>query len=169
MGVTATLVLGRDGSTSFEGSSGAISTTDDRLQFLARRRGVNCILVGGESARQEPYTTSPVALVIVSRSRPKILDKNPLAHWWDLPPAQSLKKAINEFGSEILLEGGANFLRTFLELSLVDVLELSVTDFTGGDGKISIEGLLNNFADVKESKSGTTTFFHCTNPVNQRK
>ena len=61
-------MVGRDGSTSKENSSNGVSSDADRKAFLARRRKVDCILIGGNTARHEPYKQSPVPLVILSRS-----------------------------------------------------------------------------------------------------
>jgi len=68
MSIVASLVVGRDGSTSKDKSSNGVSSDADRKAFLARRRKVDCILIGGNTARHEPYKQSPVPLVIVSRS-----------------------------------------------------------------------------------------------------
>lgn len=68
MSVVATLVVGSDGSTSKESRSAGISSPEDRQAFLKRRREVDVIIVGGNTARHEPYNRTPVPLVVISRS-----------------------------------------------------------------------------------------------------
>ena len=68
MSVVATLVVGSDGSTSKESRSAGISSPEDRKAFLQRRREVDVIIVGGNTARHEPYNRTPVPLVVISRS-----------------------------------------------------------------------------------------------------
>jgi riboflavin biosynthesis pyrimidine reductase len=63
--IIATLVVGSDGSTSKDGSSRGVSSSADRSRFLERRRSVDAILIGGNTARNEPYRKTPVPVVVV--------------------------------------------------------------------------------------------------------
>lgn len=86
MTVTVTLVVGSDGSTTKDGSSAGVTTAADRSEFLARRRTADCILIGGNTARTEPYHRTPVPVVVISRSLINPLADNRLAHCWNLSP-----------------------------------------------------------------------------------
>jgi riboflavin biosynthesis pyrimidine reductase len=63
--VIATLVVGSDGSTAKDGSSRGVTSTLDRARFLERRRHVDAILIGGNTARCEPYRKTPVPVVVI--------------------------------------------------------------------------------------------------------
>jgi len=64
--IVATLVVGSDGSTSKESRSAGVSSDADRQVFLQRRREVDCIIIGGNTARHEPYNPTPVPLIVIS-------------------------------------------------------------------------------------------------------
>ena len=95
-------------------------------------------------------------LVVVSRqAHPKL----PAAHVWDLDPKDALTRARQEFGENILIEGGASFISYLLEQNLVDVLELSVTNSTGGADIFDYEKFLSLAHSVNEKVVSDTTFY----------
>ena len=110
MAVTVTLVVGRDGSTSKNGNSAGVSNTADRTAFLTRRRQADCILIGGATARVEPYHRTPVPVVVISRSLINPLADNRLAHCWNLSPTKALDRAIETFGPNIHIEAGISIV-----------------------------------------------------------
>jgi riboflavin biosynthesis pyrimidine reductase len=154
--IVATIVVGADGSSTIKGSSTEVTSAADRATFLQRRRLVDCIIIGGNTARNEPYSKTPVPLVVVSRqAHPKL----PAAHVWDLDPKDALTKALQEFGENILIEGGASFISNLLEQNLVDVLELSVTHATGGADIFDYERFLSLAHSVNKKVVSDTTFY----------
>ena len=66
--ISLSLVLGADGSLTKNGSSRALSSAGDRQRFLALRRECGAIVIGGETARAEPYERTPAPLIILSRT-----------------------------------------------------------------------------------------------------
>ena len=156
MSIVATIVVGADGSSTISGSSSEVTSTADRATFLQRRRLVDCIIIGGNTARNEPYSKTPVPLVVVSRQAHPNL---PAAHVWDLDPKDALTKALQEFGENILIEGGASFISNLLEQNLVDVLELSVTHATGGADIFDYKKFLSLAHSVNEKVVSDTTFY----------
>lgn len=156
MSIVATIVVGADGSSTISGSSSEVTSTADRATFLQRRRLVDCIIIGGNTARNEPYSKTPVPLVVVSRQAHPNL---PAAHVWDLDPKDALTKALQEFGENILIEGGASFISYLLEQNLVDVLELSVTHATGGADIFDYEKFLSLADRVIKKIVSNTTFY----------
>ncbi len=156
MSIVATIVVGADGSSTINGSSSEVTSTADRATFLQRRRLVDCIIIGGNTARNEPYSKTPVPLVVVSKQEHPQL---PAAHVWDLDPKDALKKARHEFGENILIEGGASFISYVLEQNLVDVLELSVTNSTGGADIFDYKKFLSLAHSVTEKVVSDTTFY----------
>ncbi len=156
MSIVATIVVGADGSSTINGSSTEVTSAADRATFLQRRRLVDCIIIGGNTARNEPYSKTPVPLVVVSKQEHPQL---PSANVWDLDPKDALKKARHEFGENILIEGGASFISYVLEQNLVDVLELSVTNSTGGADIFDYKKFLSLAHSVTEKVVSDTTFY----------
>ena len=163
MSTVASLVVGRDGSTSKDESSNGVSSDADRKAFLTRRRKVDCILVGGNTARHEPYKQTPVPLVIISRSHINPVAGNDLSHLWNMSPAQALAKAKEKFGERILIEAGISIIIELIDQGLIDQLDLSVTPITGGDEPIDWQELLNRFAHTNLTSIDGTDFYVATN------
>ena len=158
MTVTVTLVVGADGSTSKNGNSAGVSSAADRSAFLARRRTADCILIGGNTARTEPYHRTPVPVVVLSKSLVNPLTDNRLAHCWNLSPVKAIERAKTTFGPQIHVEAGASIIRELLSADLVNALELSITEVTGGDDAIDIAELLSHFSDQSEKVISGTRF-----------
>jgi riboflavin biosynthesis pyrimidine reductase len=161
--IVATLVVGSDGSTSRESRSAGVSSAADRQVFLQRRRQVDCIIVGGNTARHEPYNRTPVPLVVISRSLVNPVQGNHLALLWNCSPMQAVEKARAQFGEKILIEGGITMINELIEYAIIDQLELSVTPATGGDERIDWKVLLAKFAHCTSREVEGTTFFSAHN------
>lgn len=158
MTVTVTLVVGADGSTSKNGNSAGVSNKADRTAFLARRRTADCILIGGATARVEPYHRTPVPVVVVSRSLINPLADNRLAHCWNLSPEKAVERAEKTFGPNIHIEAGISIVNELIEHNRVDQIELSVTEVTGGEDLVDIEKLLSHFPNRTENTIEGTRF-----------
>ena len=146
MPVIASLVVGSDGSTSKDGRSAGVSSAADRRAFLARRRSADALLIGGNTARNEPYQKTPVPVVVVSKSMLNPLANNRLAHWWNCDPIEALARAQRLFGETIVIESGASIIEELIDAKQVDRLELSVTQVMGGEDLIDFKKLLSKFA-----------------------
>ena len=158
MSVFASLVVGADGSTSANGSSSGISTGADRTTFLVRRRNADFILIGGQTARTEPYHRTPVPVVVASRSMINALADNRLAHWWNLPPVSALEKGVKKFGPNVLVEAGPQLINELIQARVLDGIYLSITSVTDGENLIDIEALLSNFTSVQRDEIQGTLF-----------
>lgn len=163
MSIVATLVVGADGSTSKESRSAGVSSPQDRKQFLQRRREVDCIIVGGNTARNEPYNRTPVPLVVISRSLVNPVQGNHLALFWNCSPVQAVEKARRLFGDKILIEGGITMINELIDNKVIDRLELSVTHATGGEERIDWKVLLNRFKNCESREVEGTTFYTASN------
>ena len=158
MSVFASLVVGADGSTSKDGSSSGISSGADRTTFLARRRNADFILIGGQTARTEPYHRTPVPVVVASHSMINVLADNRLAHWWNLSPVSALEKGRKKFGPNILVEAGPRLMNELIQAKVLDGIYLSITSVTDGDDLINVEDLLSNFTSVQRDEIQGTLF-----------
>jgi riboflavin biosynthesis pyrimidine reductase len=163
MAVFATLVTGVDGSTTKNGSSREITSGADRSEFLARRRDADFILIGGKTARSEPYHLTPVPVVVASRSMVNALADNRTAYWWNASPTQALEKGIKKFGSNVLVEAGATFIFELIKDGALDGIYLSVSPVSGGEAKIDYQELLDKFQDVTHRKVDGTQFYQAQN------
>jgi riboflavin biosynthesis pyrimidine reductase len=158
MTVTVTLVTGSDGSTSKGGNSAGVSSAADRTAFLARRRAADCILIGGNTARTEPYQRTPVPVIVISKSLINPLANNRLAHCWNLTPVKALDRAIKTFGPNVHVEAGASIIDELLSAGRVDALELSITEVSGGEDKVDLAKLLSYFSQQSEKIADGTRF-----------
>jgi riboflavin biosynthesis pyrimidine reductase len=161
--IVATLVVGADGSTSKESRSAGVSSASDRQVFLQRRREVDCIIIGGNTARHEPYNRTPVPLVVVSRSLVNPVQGNHLALLWNCSPVQAVEKARAQFGPTILIEGGISLINDLIEHNVLERIELSVTPATGGDNRIDWKELLTRFKNCQSREVDGTTFYSAWN------
>lgn len=158
MATIATLVLGQDGSSTYAGNSLGLSTDADRARFLTRRRSADCILTGGKTARLEGYGSTPVPLVILSRSEEIIRPENPLAKQWNRSIADAITEICSQFGDAIMIEGGVNFLKAAMDAGVVDQIEISITPITGGENKFKWKSLPHDFKVTKEEELIDTKF-----------
>ncbi len=158
MTVTVTLVTGSDGSTSKGGNSAGVSSAADRTSFLARRRAADCILIGGNTARTEPYQRTHVPVIVISRSLINPLTNNRLAHCWNLTPVKGLDRAIKTFGPNVHVEAGASIIDELLSAGRIDALELSITQVSDGEDKIDLAQLLTYFSQHTEKTVDGTRF-----------
>ena len=163
MPVIASLVVGSDGSTSKDGRSAGVSSAADRRAFLARRRSADALLIGGNTARNEPYQKTPVPVVIVSKSMLNPLSNNRLAHWWNCDPVEALERAQRLFGETIVIESGVSIIEELVAAKKVDRLELSVTAVTDGEDHVDFQKLLSKFAKVTERAEEDTIFYTASN------
>ena len=163
MGIAASLVVGVDGSTTKFGSSRGVSSNADRTVFLNRRRGYDAILIGGHTARTEPYSFSPVPLIVISRSTVNPLPENPNVHLWNTTPAQAISRARKGFGERILIEAGVGMVKELLDEKLIDEFFLTVTPEVDGENTIVWKEILNKFTHSEKSEIDATLFFHAYN------
>ena len=163
MSVVATLVVGQDGSTSLNGRSAGVSSAKDRQTFLQRRREVDVIIIGGNTARVEPYNKTPVPLIVISRSLVNPVQGNHLALFWNCSPVDAVSKARRLFGEKILIEGGISMINELIEHKMIDQLELSVTPVTGGENQIDWKELLAKFEHFSSTEVEDTVFYTANN------
>lgn len=160
MRVLANLVLGSDGSTTLDGSSKSLSSTEDRKRFHELRAQASVILIGGNTARTEPYAKTPVPLVVISRSGdiPENVRENPKAQVWELDPISAIDKASEEFGECVLVEGGINLIQELLIANKIDELYLTLSSRSGGENVYDLSALTREFTVESSEKLAGETF-----------
>lgn len=158
MAVIATLVVGADGSTVKGANSQGVTSGADRALFLERRKSADCIIIGGNTARTEPYLHTPVPVIVISHGAKNPLAGNPLSHCWNLSPLAALDKAIAIFGARVHIEAGISIIAELISQNRIDELELSITTVIGGEKRVNIDSLLQAFTKFDENIVDGTRF-----------
>ncbi len=160
MSVRANLVLGSDGSTSLDGTSKSLSSAEDRKRFHELRAQSSVILIGGNTARSEPYAQTPVPLVVITRSGeiPDSVRANPKTHVWELDPISAVEKARKEFGGSLLVEGGIRLVQELLLANQIDELFLTLSKVSGGENVYDLSALTREFTVESSEKIDGETF-----------
>jgi len=161
--VTANLIVGKDGSTSKSGSSTPLSTQEDRDRFNALRLKNDLILIGGNTARREPYKRTPIPLYILTHTKVRLQPKNQLAKQFSLSAKEMIAEIGNKFesgkeGINLLVEAGPSLLTQMISDSLIDQLYLTVNLDLTGDNQISISDLTSSFELVESEIVGSCEF-----------
>ena len=163
MWIRANLVLGAAGQSTFEGSSKALSSRFDRARFHAIREDAQVILIGGNTARTEPYGKTPVRLILLSRSGevPSTVSANPSVEIWALSPAQAIAKLRNEGVQRILIEAGASIVAELSSQHLLDGIYLTQTNFDKGENAVDIEEITKNMEikSVEDSEGESFIYY----------
>ncbi len=158
--VAANLIVGRDGSTSLGGSSAGLSFPADRLRFHQLRQEFGAILIGGNTARHEPYEKTPVPLVVLTHgSLPTRLEGNQSAVAWDLPLASAVERATTEFG-DLLFESGPTLLEQAIAEGLIQELFLTISEKVGGEGGIHLQDLTLGALEISKVAVAGGQFLH---------
>lgn len=144
MSVRANLVIGADGSTSAGGTSKNLSSPEDRRRFHDLRVGADFIFIGGNTARNEPYESTPIPLVVASRFKAiEKISNNPLAEVSNETPIKALTTAIKKFGPNVIVEGGPNLLLEIIKQ--IEELYITISNRTGDGQVVSFDGLTRDF------------------------
>jgi riboflavin biosynthesis pyrimidine reductase len=130
---------------------------------LDRRRQVDVIIIGGNTARNEPYKRTPAPLIICSRGSTNPVAENPIAQLWNCSPSEAVDKARKLFGENILIEGGPKMIIDLVNSGKIDQLELSLTQATGGENIVDWQLLLTKFKNVEMKQIDDTYFYSAMN------
>ena len=164
---TANLIVGSDGSTTANNSSIGLSTDEDRLRFKQLRSKTDLILIGGNTARREPYKRTPVPLYILTHAKVRLQPKNQLAKQFSMGIADLFTEISNNFPPtettspiNLLVEAGPILLQELIELSLINHLYLTKNLEKSGENKISIVDLTSPFKLLSTERVGACEFLH---------
>ena len=158
MKIFANFVLGADGSTTIQGSSRGLSSPIDRTRFHQLRGRADVILIGGNTARLEPYSKTPCALIVLSHGQvPESIRRNSLATLWNMDLPAAIVKMRSQYKVAII-EAGPKLLREALALKLVDELHITLTSTIGGENKIELETLTQGYLITGRTESESESF-----------
>jgi riboflavin biosynthesis pyrimidine reductase len=162
MWIRANLVLGAGGQSTFEGTSKALSSRFDRAKFHAIRADAQAILIGGNTARIEPYGKTPVRLIVLSKSGdiPNSVTANSSAEIWALAPAEAIAKLRGEGVERILVEAGPSIVAELSSQNLLDGLYLTQTNFDKGENAVDIEAITANMVMESVEDSEDESFIY---------
>lgn len=118
-------------------NSARLSSTGDRVRFHKLRAWADCIVVGGETLRSEPYDKSALPVIVFSRSKRVISD-------WQVEFLEISKK----YGSKILVEAGPNLLGQLIDARVIEQIHLTRTNRQSDD----IESPVFDLSQIKDWK-----------------
>lgn len=152
---SANLIVGADGSTTLANSSMGLSTDEDRRRFHELRSKNDLILIGGNTARREPYKRTPIPLYILTHTKVRLQPKNQLAKQFALSPVEMINELKSSFNSEqsgpinLLVEAGPALLKQMIDEGLIDNLYLTINQEKTGDNQIVLAQLTKGFELIK--------------------
>lgn len=150
LSLIASLVVGGNSATTVHGDSRRLRTPEDRERFLALRAApeISLILVGGQSAKTEPYRSAPHPIAIFSRG-----------HIGEIPSLRTYIESLShEFPGTILCEGGVTLFHLLLREDLIDRAFISRVPIAG-DGHYLDENLLREKLTCISSETLNQTTF----------
>ena len=160
--VIANLIIGSDGATSKNGSSLGLSTPADRSRFHEIRSQADAILIGGATARLEPYKKTAIPLFILTHSHAKLQPKNPLAKQLNMDPDLALIEISKYLSTKdkpiLLVEAGPKLLKRLIELKKINKFYLTINHAVIGENKIEIKDFLKEFKLIESKKIGSDEF-----------
>jgi riboflavin biosynthesis pyrimidine reductase len=160
--VVANLVIGSDGSTSKNGSSIGLSSPADRVRFHEIRSKSDAILIGGATARREPYKKTPVPLFIVTHSLVRLQPKNQLAKQLNMDPISALAEIEKFFkekaSAQLLVEAGPKLLQFLIDHKKIEKLYLTINHSMTGENKIDKNHLLKDFKLISSERIDSDEF-----------
>jgi riboflavin biosynthesis pyrimidine reductase len=162
LNVIANLVVSSTGATSKNGSSVGLSSPADRQRFHDLRKQSDAILIGGSTARREPYKKTPIPLFIITHSLVRLQPKNQLAKQVNLPPQLALTEISNFFAdkesAQILVEAGPKLLTQMIQERLIQTLYLTINHGVTGENIIDLKELVKNFKLISSEKIADDEF-----------
>lgn len=149
---TANLIVGKSGATTSAGSSIGLSTAEDRVRFNSLRQKSDLIVIGGNTARREPYKRTPIPLYILTHAKVRLQPKNQLAKQFSMSATDLFNEIRSSFPPldsaepiRVLVEAGPTLLQSLIDLSLIDNLYLTTNLEKDGENQILVESLISSF------------------------
>ena len=148
--IMANLVLGSNGASTLGGRSAPLSSGIDRGRFHALRGSADYIVIGGNTARCEPYEKTPCPLIIATRTMEMgRARENPLAQM-DSRPIETILSELRADGQRALIEAGVSLLHIAIQAGLVDEFYLTLSTVEGDGNFFNRNVLEESFALTSE-------------------
>lgn len=158
--VAANLVIGGDGSTTLGGSSVALSFPADRIRFHQLRGEFQAILIGGNTARSEPYSKTPLPLIVLTHhALPIQIATNPLAVAWQKNLIEAIPLAQKVYG-DLIIEAGPALIRPAIQGGYLTELFITRSEREGGEGVIDLAKLLEGWTVLSDEMVAGGHFLH---------
>lgn len=158
--VAANLIIGQDGATTLGASSKALSFPADRQRFHQLRTEFQAILIGGNTARNEPYSKTPLPLIVLTRHPlPAKIAENPLAEAWAIDLTDAIPKALSRFG-DLLIEAGPALFQAAIENGLLTELFITRSNALGGENLLDLPRLLEHWVEITDERVEGGHFLH---------
>ena len=162
MSVIATLNVGRNGATSKDGSSEAISTPADRQRFLALHRSAGTYLLGRNSYLAERYSSPNTQIFILSKSNLPIASAPENVTIIAAPSLIESAREIYKKGTHpIVVEAGISLLIPLIESGCIEELELSISPIDGDAHFIDVQTILSHFQIIEDTHIDGTRLLKC--------
>lgn len=155
--VIANLLVANNGATSLGGTSSPLSPASDRRRFHELRAQARAILIGGNTYRNEPYSSSPLPLYVASRSLPP--SHSSQVHILAQSPHDLIERAISDHGAPILIEGGPHFLQPLIEVQDIDVIHITRVALDGDSDFFDEDLLTENYLLTEQASGGVGSSF----------
>ena len=151
--VAANLIIGPYGATTLGGSSVALSFPADRLRFHQIRTEFQAILIGGNTARNEPYSKTPLPLIVLTRHPlPSKVAQNPLAQAWQIDLKDAIPQALGRFG-DLLIEAGPALFQAAIKSGLLTELFITRSNVLGGEKHIDLPHLIEDWVEISDESA----------------
>ena len=119
-------------------------------------------MIGGETARREPYKKTPVPLFIVTHSHVRLQPKNQLAKQLNMDPIAAISEIEKFFEGksdvQLLVESGPKLFQLLIDNKKIHKLYLTINHAMTGENKIDLENLLKNFNLTSREKIDSDEF-----------
>lgn len=157
--VIANMVVGADGCTTLNGSSAGLSSPEDRIRFHALRTSADYIVIGGNTARKEPYLKTPVPLIVLTRGElPQEVAPNPRASKFNGP----IREVLATLRGVVLIEAGPAIVTHALNEKLIDELHVTLTKNTTGENCINLIEITDGYKEIFREVVGNEEFITFT-------
>jgi len=158
--VAANLVIAADGATTLGGGSSGLSAPADRARFHQLRGEFKAIMIGGNTARNEPYAKTPIPLIILTHlPLTGAAATNPLAIAWNTSLPDAVALALANYG-DLLIEAGPALLRSAIASHLLSEIFITRSDRLGGENPAALEEFIQGGVEISRQSFDGGVFLH---------
>jgi len=144
--IRANFIVGQDGSSTHNGSSIGLSNKIDKERFRRLRTECDVVVIGGNTARNEPYKNLNKPLVVITSSKNTLIEGKTNYLQLNQPLEEVIVIIKEKFGENILVEAGWKLLLNAIENRLIDELYLTINHSITGENIIDLKFIYENFA-----------------------